>query len=126
MDTYRKKSRETTFTDIGFYDDEESDRFGRKGVRKGAWIHALGPIRWSTSPENSLDRKEFWQTLYQCASKLPDNTSKAFLMREVDGAACGEICSMLNISENNLWVMLHRARMALRSCLEKHWFGPAK
>jgi RNA polymerase sigma-70 factor (ECF subfamily) len=30
---------------------------------------------------------------------------------------------MLNISESNLWVMLHRARMALRRCLETNWFG---
>jgi DNA-directed RNA polymerase specialized sigma24 family protein len=28
----------------------------------------------------------------------------------------------LNISPNNLWVMLHRARMALRECLEINWF----
>jgi RNA polymerase sigma-70 factor (ECF subfamily) len=30
---------------------------------------------------------------------------------------------MLNVSESNLWVMLHRARMALRRCMEENWFG---
>jgi RNA polymerase sigma-70 factor, ECF subfamily len=34
-----------------------------------------------------------------------------------------EICKELSISANNLWVMLHRARMGLRRCLEVHWFG---
>ena len=34
-----------------------------------------------------------------------------------------EICEMLNISQSNLWVMLHRARMALRRCLEMNWFA---
>jgi RNA polymerase sigma-70 factor (ECF subfamily) len=44
-------------------------------------------------------------------------------MREVDGVESKEICRALNITENNLWVMLHRARMALRRCLEANWFG---
>jgi RNA polymerase sigma-70 factor (ECF subfamily) len=36
-----------------------------------------------------------------------------------------EICKELKITANNLWVILYRARMALRACLEKHWFGDA-
>jgi RNA polymerase sigma-70 factor (ECF subfamily) len=34
-----------------------------------------------------------------------------------------DICALLDISEGNLWVMLHRARMALRGCLEINWFS---
>ena len=45
-----------------------------------------------------------------------------FTLREVDGLDSKEICAMLNISENNLWVMLHRARMALREDLELNFF----
>jgi RNA polymerase sigma-70 factor (ECF subfamily) len=44
-------------------------------------------------------------------------------MREVDGVESKDICRTLNISESNLWVMLHRARMALRRCLETNWFA---
>jgi RNA polymerase sigma-70 factor (ECF subfamily) len=40
----------------------------------------------------------------------------------VEGISTKEICQSLSISESNLWVMLHRARMALRECLEIHWF----
>jgi RNA polymerase sigma-70 factor (ECF subfamily) len=43
-------------------------------------------------------------------------------MREIDGAGTGEICKVLNLSETNLWVILHRARMHLRRCLEVRWF----
>jgi RNA polymerase sigma-70 factor (ECF subfamily) len=46
-------------------------------------------------------------------------------MREIDDIDTREICRTLNISENDLWVMLHRARMALRRCLETNWFGKA-
>jgi RNA polymerase sigma-70 factor, ECF subfamily len=45
-----------------------------------------------------------------------------FMMREMDDVPSKEIRHLLSISESNLWVMLHRARMALRECLEINWF----
>jgi RNA polymerase sigma-70 factor (ECF subfamily) len=123
LDHYRKASRETSFTDLDFYSDEESDRFIPNGMFKGGWIHELGPMEWPSDPGASLDRQEFWKTFHDCSSKLPKNVSTVFTLREVDGVESKEICRLLNISENNLWVMLHRARMALRRCLETNWFG---
>jgi RNA polymerase sigma-70 factor (ECF subfamily) len=121
-DYYRKASRETSFTDMEFYSDEESDRFVADGLSKDSWIHELGPQEWS-SPGASLDSEIFWQTFRDCSSKLPKNVGAVFTLREVDGIESREICAMLNISESNLWVMLHRARMALRRCMEANWFG---
>lgn len=121
-DYYRKASRETSFTDLEFYEDEESDRFVPDGLFKDGWIHELGPQEW-TSPGSNLDSELFWKTFQECSSKLPRNVSTVFTLREVDGVESREICAMLNITENNFWVMLHRARMALRRCLEKNWFG---
>jgi RNA polymerase sigma-70 factor (ECF subfamily) len=122
FDYYRKAGRETSFTDMEFYSDEESDRFVADGVFKGGWIQDLGPREWS-SPGASLDSEIFWRTFRDCSDKLPMNIAAVFSLREVDGVESKEICSLLNISENNLWVMLHRARMALRRCLETNWFG---
>lgn len=122
-DYYRKAGRETSFTDLEFYRDEESDRFVPDGLSQGGWIHELGPLEWSTGPGASLDQEAFWKTFHDCADKMPKNISTAFTLREVDGTESKEICALLNISENNLWVMLHRARMALRRCLETNWFG---
>jgi len=34
-----------------------------------------------------------------------------------------EICKDLGITSTNLWVMLHRARLRLRECLQIKWFG---
>ena len=121
-DHYRKAGRETAFTDLEFYKDEESDRFVPDGMFKDGWIHETGPQEWD-SPGASLDSEVFWQTYRDCANKLPKNVATVFNLREVDGVESKEICAMLNISENNLWVMLHRARMALRRCLETNWFG---
>src|ERR1019366_7617876 len=44
FDRYRKASRETSFTDLDFYADEESDRFVANGLGKGGWIHELRPV----------------------------------------------------------------------------------
>ena len=120
---YRTASRETPFTDLDFYADEESDRFVSDGLFEGGWIHALGPAPWPPEPGESLDRAEFWNALRECTDRLPTRIAQVFLMRERDEIDCKEMCEVLNITENNLWVMLHRARMALRRCLETNWFS---
>ena len=122
FDYYRKASRETSFTDLDFYADEESDRFVADGMRQGSWIHELGPEEWHRAGE-SLDNERFWAAYRECAGKLPKNVAAVFNLREVDGVESKEVCALLNISESNLWVMLHRARMALRRCLETNWFA---
>ena len=122
FDYFRQASRETVFTDLQFYADEESDRFVPEGLSKDGWIHQLGPLEWSTT-HTSLDNEQFWKTFRACSDKLPPTIATVFQLREVDDVASQEICALLKISENNLWVMLHRARMALRRCLETHWFG---
>ena len=121
-DHYRRASRETPFTDLEFYSEEESGRFVAEGVFKGAWIHELAPREWP-NPGESLANKEFWQTYRDCSGRLPKRVAAVFNLREVDDLDSKRICRMLNISERNLWVMLHRARMALRRCLEINWFG---
>ena len=121
-DYFRKASRETSFTDLQFYRDEESDRFEAEGAGAGGWLHQAGPQEWPNAGEN-LDRELFWATYRDCVGKLPKNVAAVFNLRELDGMESREICAMLNISESNLWVMLHRARMALRRCLEANWFS---
>ena len=121
-DYYRKASRETLFTDLEFLQDEHKEQFIQEGPYKDGWIHQLGPAEWSPNPGAEFDNGAFWKTFHDCASKLPKNVSRVFLLREMDDVSTDEICALLNITPNNLWVMLHRARMALRRCLEVNWF----
>jgi RNA polymerase sigma-70 factor (ECF subfamily) len=123
FDHFRRAGRETTFTDMNFYADEEGEQFVPAGWLQEEWIAELGPLEWSAEPGAGLDREAFWKAFRDCADKLPKNAGTVFALREIDGVESREICAMLNISENNLWVMLHRARMALRKCLEVNWFG---
>ncbi len=123
VDHYRKASRETPFTDLEFMADEQSDRLIPDGLFKDAWIHELGPLEWSPAPGAGLDSEAFWKTFHECSGKLPRKVARVFLLREVDDVSTEEICALLDIKPNHLWVMLHRARMALRACLEANWFA---
>jgi RNA polymerase sigma-70 factor (ECF subfamily) len=117
-DYYRKLGRETSFTDLEFLDDECSDRF----VPEGYWVHMNGPKEWKPEADEVMHRDEFWQTMRSCLGKLPERVATVFMMREMDEIESKEICATLAITDSNLWVMLHRARMALRECLAVHWF----
>lgn len=79
------------------------------------------PGEWA-SPERALEERRFFEALERCLQTLPKNTASAFTMRELLGLETQEICKELGISPSNCWVMLYRARMNLRACLERTWF----
>ena len=79
-DHFRKASRETSFTHLQFYDDEESDRFVNEGLGKGGWIHELGPQEWPKAGE-ALDNDLFLKTYRDCSGKLPKNVAAVFNLR---------------------------------------------
>ena len=121
-DYFREFGRETSFTDLESLADEFSEKF----VPEGYWVHVKGPKEWKPEPDEVMHRAEFWQTMRNCLDKLPERIANVFMLREMEEVESKEICSMLSISEGNLWVMLHRARMALRECLEINWFNREK
>ena len=80
------------------------------------------PQPWGT-PESELEQKQFLAILQQCMDRLPKKLASLFVLREVQECQTEEICKELEISSTNAWVMLYRARMGLRKCLELHWLG---
>jgi RNA polymerase sigma-70 factor, ECF subfamily len=85
------------------------------------WRHEERPSDWG-NPEASLESREFWQIFELCMHKLPEATARVFAMREFLGLETEEICKELELSPSNCWVILHRARMSLRVCLQQNWF----
>src|SRR5262249_7768347 len=85
----------------------------------GHWAET--PDAWER-PEGALEQKQFLAALEACLRDLPAKTAQAFMMREHLGLETDEICQELRITSTNCWVMLYRARMSLRLCLEKSWF----
>lgn len=125
IDHYRKNSRVTNFSEISsFYEDEKDKAFKEDGHWRAD--ASINPSEWRPEQVTNMDRKEFLEQFRLCADDLPEKIRQVFLLREVDGYSSPEICEMVGISKQNLWTILHRARMALRQCLEIHWFAPDK
>lgn len=80
------------------------------------------PMAWG-DPDSSLSQKDFFRVLEVCLEKLPAKTARIFMMREWLELDTGEICKELEITTSNAWVLLYRARMRLRECLDLNWFG---
>lgn len=80
------------------------------------------PADWG-NPQQALEQSRFYDALERCMQGLPKNTARAFTMREVLGMPTEDICKELAITPTNCWVLLYRARLSLRACLEAGWFG---
>jgi RNA polymerase sigma-70 factor (TIGR02943 family) len=91
-----------------------------------AWFDATD--HWRKTPRDWGDpaafaqREDFWRVLRGCLDGLPSQMAAAFTLRTMDEVDAKEVCQELAISPNNLWVLLHRARLRLMSCLQSNWF----
>lgn len=101
-------------------DDPEHDLFDARG----RWKHP--PAQWGSDPHAALQSQEFRQVLSDCLQGIPPDKRAVLLLRTAEGLSSDEICGELSITYANLWVLMHRARAALRRCLEKRWFGAKK
>lgn len=119
IDQIRRHGRELSATpEDGIDLDEELFR------PDGHWRQM--PEDWG-DPEAALRQLEFIKVLEACVEHLPGQQGRLFMMREWLELETEEICKVLAISPTNLWVMLHRARLRLRECLQLNWFaGPTQ
>jgi RNA polymerase sigma-70 factor, ECF subfamily len=122
-DYYRRASRETPASQLEGDAPAHDEFFRDAGEWVDHWKPERAPVEWQADPAELLRQGEFWEVYSRCLAPLPQRVASAFTMREVDGLTSEEICEVLSISVNNLWVMLHRARMHLRRCLELNWFS---
>lgn len=103
-------------------EDQELDLFENTGLWRGHWREDCAPLSWPIDADRPLESSEFWETFDRCLSHLPRQMAIAFTLREIDGMSTNEICEILDVSPNNLWVILHRSRTRLRHLLEAEWF----
>ncbi len=84
-----------------------------------AWVHEMAAE--ANSPSRRIELAEFREHLEKAMGKLPPRIAQVFQLYSVEDRPNHEVCERLNISESNLWVMLHRARKQLRSELDEWW-----
>ena len=118
IDHLRRISRERPAEDIETLANLADKTFDEQGVWKSQ------PANWTTDPGLLFQQQEFWQTLQDCLSELPPRLNQVFTLRQLDELSADEVRKILQVSPTNGGVMLHRARLRLRDCLEENWFEP--
>lgn len=118
IDILRSSSKEKQLP----YDDDmpESDLIDSLFKANGHTVDTALP--WA-EPDTELERKDFFRVLEVCLEKLPAKTARVFMMREWLDLETEEICKELGLTTSNLWVLLFRARLRLRECLDLNWFA---
>lgn len=101
-------------------DEVNDDAIDRQFQQNGRWQESARPSSWG-EPEAAFETEHFWQVFDACMIALPENAARVFSLRELMGLSTDDICRELGIRENNCWVILHRARLRLRACIEKGW-----
>jgi len=117
VDAIRRQAREPV---VPVEADEEPGEFDELFSERGHWNER--PAAWG-DPDGALEQSQFFRALETCLERLPARTAQAFMLREHLGLETGEICKELDITPTHCWVMLYRARMTLRACLQQTWFG---
>ena len=122
FDYFRRLARSPELQMTEERDQSELDFFEATGNWQGHWREDQAPLSWPIDAASLLESREFCETLDRCLLGLPTRMAMAFSLREIDGLSTEEICEILDVSPNHLWVILHRARARLRQLLEVEWF----
>jgi len=116
IDFFRRKGRNRTTQEAPAKGDAAKSDFDDAG-----WWRNL-PASWGNNPSAALEEREFLKAFQHCLGKMPDRLAAAFTLREMEGLSTEELTQHLETTPGNMGVILHRARLALRRCLETNWF----
>lgn len=119
IDLLRKQWREQPLDDAPSGDQEIDNLFDETGHYAEMPSHVRDPAEL-------CQEDGFLVAVQTCVDKLPKRIGQVFVLREVLGSDTKELCKDLGMTTSNVWVQLYRARMMLRSCLEKTGFGNAQ
>jgi RNA polymerase sigma-70 factor (ECF subfamily) len=120
VDHLRSARRTVPMSSLVEDGDDWQERLAAMFDDRGGWRDTSRPQAWP-DPEASMQSRQFWAVFEACLDHLPPNTARVFMMREFLGFESDEICTQLGITTGNCHVILHRARLKLRGCLDGAW-----
>ena len=115
IDHWRKKEVKTTNTFSSFFQES--------GRHEGHWKVDVMSKNDLNFLENELDNKELREIILSCFERLPENQRVIASEKLLNDRDTEEICKEYEITSSNLWVIIHRAKIKLRSCIEKKWYA---
>lgn len=117
VDHYRRRERAPTEIPVEDAAILDSLQFRHFGIPPGR------TASWSFNPRRACEKVEFRRLLRECVARLDGKAQQAFVLRELEELGSEEVCEVLGVSANYLWVLVHRARQRLKRCLSAHWEG---
>ncbi|SIS62767.1 RNA polymerase sigma-70 factor, ECF subfamily [Filimonas lacunae] len=120
IDHYRKKD---VLKNVTEYIDDTGQSFSNSFFKEnGHWQSNATPQLWKEDADTAVNRSEFYRILQYCIHKMPAKLVPVFTARFLENEDSDTICKDFNITPSNYWVIIHRAKVLMRSCLEKNWF----
>ena len=116
IDYYRSKGKAADYLLL------ENLPFKEKGMHEGHWQESRVPQNWDKTVLDKIENEELAKALQECMEHLPQQWQACFILKTIESESTEDVCKELQLSSSNLWVILHRARLKLRECLEKIWF----
>ncbi|SHL69130.1 RNA polymerase sigma-70 factor, ECF subfamily [Chitinophaga jiangningensis] len=113
IDHYRRQGKVGTLVSL-----DDGDSFFDE---KGHWRKDAAPQQWPDSWQAPGEQTEFLRVLQECIHKLNGMGQAVVNLKYLQEKNSKEICKELSITASNYWVLMHRAKLHLRSCLDKNW-----
>ena len=79
------------------------------------------PHSWGSAPEERLLAGEAREIIEAAIARLPESQRQVITLRDVDGWSSEEVCDLLELTEVNQRVLLHRARAKVRRALDDYF-----
>ena len=124
IDFYRKKgSQKNSATYLQETEAVFTEQFFESGEGDiPHWLNHTAPSNWGVGADQKINQQEFYKILQACIQKMPSKLSSVFIAKFMDETETDIICKEFELSSSNYWVIIHRAKVLMRSCLEKNWF----
>ncbi|WP_143310123.1 sigma-70 family RNA polymerase sigma factor [Chitinophaga vietnamensis] len=123
IDHYRKSRRSGITVSIDEEHTGDSDPHHFFFDEKGHWRKNMAPQPWAPMSHSPQEQHEFYRILHACIRKLKGLGQAVFNLKHLEEKKSEEICKDLSISASNYWVLMHRAKLQMRACLDKNWFS---
>lgn len=119
IDYYRKSRTKST-------DDEASHKkevsLDTHFDESGAWTLEPESYHWDDQPDHVVENAQLSDALENCIDGLKGKGAEAFRLKYIEDVDSDEICKVLDITSSNYWVLIHRAKLQLRDCLDAKYY----
>src|SRR5256885_2748755 len=116
-----RERRSVPFSAIGEADEPSvnPDHFQVQGDQHpGGWRDF--PHSWEGDPEERLLASETRRLILATIEELPPAQRAVITLRDIEGFGADDVCNVLELSDTNQRVLLHRARSRVRRALEQY------